>query len=266
MTGGIFERYFGGKGANQAVAAARLGARVTMVGAVGDDEFGRASLADLRSEGVDVSGVRMLAGSTTGVAVIVVDASGENQIAVASGANSEVSEELVETALASSRPQRGGVMVVVFEVGDEAVGACARIAAERGMTLVVNPAPVRPLSAAVVEAHAIVIANLGEAEALTGEQGSAAARALDRANGRAWILTLGAEGAMIADGATVTRVAAPLVQAVDSTGAGDTFVGAFAAELGASAQEAVRVAVAAAAVSVTAAGARGGMPRRDELP
>jgi ribokinase len=269
VTGGVFERHFGGKGANQAVAAARLGARVAMVGAVGDDESGRASLAELGNEGVDVSGVRLSAGSATGVALIVVDASGENQIAVASGANLEVSEELVEAALASWPPQPGAVMLVVFEVGDEAVNACARIAAERGMTLVVNPAPARPLGAKVVAAHAIVIANLGEAEALTGEsRAEAAARTLAGQTGAPAILTLGANGALIADGDRVSTVPAPRVEAVDSTGAGDTFVGAFAAELarGGTVDQAVHLAVVAAAVSVTAAGARGGMPRRDQLP
>ncbi len=95
MTGGTFERHFGGKGANQAVAAARLGSHVALVGAVGDDEAGRASLADLRAEGVDVAAVREIAKLPTGVALIVVDARGENQIAVASGANSVVDGELV---------------------------------------------------------------------------------------------------------------------------------------------------------------------------
>ena len=270
MTGGIFERYFGGKGANQAVAAARLGARVTMVGAVGDDELGVASLADLRSEGVDVSGVRLLAGSTTGVALIVVDASGENQIAVASGANSEIDGQMVGAGLAALRlGRRGGVLVAVFEVGDDAVSAAAQFAAEHELTIVVNPAPARPLPPAVAAAHAIVIANRGEAMTLTGESDvGAAGCALARQMGAPAIVTLGADGALIAVGDAATKMPAPAVEAVNSTGAGDTFVGAFAAELarGASAHEAVRYAVAAAALSVTVPGARGGMPRRDDLP
>jgi ribokinase len=219
---------------------------------------------------VNVSGVRVLAGSTTGVALIVVDAGGENQIAVASGANSEVDGDTVDAALAALEPApAGGVLLAVFELGDDAMSAAARFAAERGLTLVVNPAPARPLPPAVVAANAILIANRGEAQALSGEHGAeAAARALARQTRAPAVVTLGAEGALIAEGAAVRRVAARSVEAVDSTGAGDAFVGAFAAELarGATVEQAVRLAVRAATVSVTAPGARGGMPRREELP
>ena len=239
---------------------------MALVGAVGDDEAGRASLADLRAEGVDVAAVREIAKLPTGVALIVVDARGENQIAVASGANSAVDGELVRAQLAGRRPSNaGGVVLAVFEVDDEAIVAAARFAAAHGLRLVINPAPARKLPAEVVTAHPIVIANRGEAETLTGHRDAkSAALALAVQTSAPAIITLGAEGALIANGGSVTRVPAPPVEPVDTTGAGDTFVGAFAAELarGASVEEAVHFAVVAASLSVTAPGARGGMPNR----
>ena len=267
VTGGRFERHFGGKGANQAVAAARLGAGVALIGAVGDDALGLAALADLRAEGVDAAGVLRLRGQATGAALIVVDDSGENQIAVASGANRSIDGQAVEAGLAKWQSASGPtVMLAVFEVGDGAVIAAARLAAQRGLKLVVNPAPARALPAAVVEAGAIVIANRVEAHALTGaSDAKSAGSALSRQTSAPVIVTLGSEGALIADEENVKHMAAPHVEAIDTTGAGDTFVGAFAAELarGSTIDQAVRFAVLAAAVSVSAPGARGGMPTRD---
>jgi ribokinase len=267
--GGTLARHFGGKGANQAVAAARLGARVALVGAVGDDELGAASLADLQAEGIDVARVARVRGTTTGVALIVVDAAGENQIAVAPGANGALDGQMVASALANWRPTTGrGVLLEVFEVADDAIIAGARFAAEHGLALVINPAPARPLPAALRDAHALVVANQGEAGALTGvTDPQKAARALSAMTGAPAVVTLGAKGAAIADGGKVTLVDAPRVEVVDTTGAGDAFAGALAAELagGAGIVEAVRLAVAAAALSVTAPGARAGMPRRNDV-
>jgi ribokinase len=269
VSGGTFERHFGGKGANQAVAAARLGADVALVGAVGDDELGMASLADLRTEGIDIELVARVRATATGVALIVVDAAGENQIAVASGANQALDGQTVTSALSAWRPTAGGgVLLAVFEVGDDAISAGARFAALQGLALVVNLAPARPLPAAVVDAHAIVVANQGEAEALTGlADPQMAARELSTIIRAPAVVTLGANGAALADRGKVTLLAAPSVEVVDTTGAGDAFAGAFAAELagGAGIVDAVRMAVAAAALSVTSAGARAGMPRRAAL-
>jgi ribokinase len=269
VSGGTFERHFGGKGANQAVAAARLGASVTLVGAVGDDDLGAAAVGDLRSEGVDVAGVRALAGFATGVALIVVDEAGQNQIAVASGANAALDGEVVADALVGAIPvAEQGVVLAVFEVGDEAVAAGARFAAAQQLTLVVNVAPARPLPAAVVDAAAIVVVNEGEAEALTGEGDlDAAALKLARLTGAPAIVTLGADGAALATGRDLVHIPTPAVDVVDATGAGDAFMGALAAELarGASVEQAARFAVAAASMSVTAAGARGGLPRRKDF-
>ncbi|HUG46905.1 MAG TPA: PfkB family carbohydrate kinase, partial [Candidatus Limnocylindria bacterium] len=145
VTGGVFERHPGGKGANQAVAAARLGARVCFVGAVGYDDYGEQALDELRREGVDVSRVVRVEGLATGVALIVVDRAGENQIAVASGANAAVDGTLVESALADAPLAPGGVYLANLEVADEALLAGARLAAGRGLRIVINPAPARAL-------------------------------------------------------------------------------------------------------------------------
>ncbi len=156
-------------------------------------------------------------------------------------------------------------MLAVFEVDDEAIVAAARFAAAHGLKLVINPAPARKLPAELVTAHPIVIANRGEAETLTGHRvAKSAALALAVRTSAPAIITLGAEGALIANDGSVTRASAPPVEPVDTTGAGDTFAGAFAAELarGVSVEEAAHFAVVAASLSVTAPGARGGMPNR----
>jgi ribokinase len=255
VTGGTFARHGGGKGANQAVAAARLGAAVVMVGAVGDDDLGAQALEELASEGVDVSHVVRMTGVATGVASIVVDAAGENQIAVASGANARLAAEHVPDELFDGPP---GVVLLSHEVGDAPLAAAARAAS--GWTLVLNPAPAREIAVR----GAIATPNASEAERLTGEaEPRAAARALARRTGAPVLVTLGARGALLGD----EQIPAPQVHAVDTTGAGDTFNGALAAQLAAGRElaDAARFAVAAAALSTRAAGARGGMPRRDEV-
>ena len=256
VAGGRLERAGGGKGANQAVAAARAGAAVALVGAVGDDDLGADALAALRLEGVDVTGVPRLDGIATGVALIVVDATGRNQIAVASGANHAVTAAQVGSA-ARGRP---GCVLASFELLDEPVLAAARIAHETDCALVVNPAPARPLAAALLELHPILTPNQHEAAALTGEpEPEAAARALAGRTGAPVVVTLGERGALLVAGSGSALVPAPAVSAVDTTGAGDSFNGVLAAELarGRELHAAVGAAVAAAARSVTRPGARG---------
>jgi len=268
VSGGTFAKHQGGKGANQAVAAARLGAQVTFVGAVGDDVFGRAALADFQTEGVGVSGLQV-AGVPTGVALIVVDDAGENQIAVASGANALVDGALVEGALsADSMTVAGGVYLANFEIAHEAVLAGARIAADAGMEIVINPAPARELPAALLALRPMLVPNEGEAHALTGEMEPLnAARVLAARTGAAVVVTLGPSGALVVDDGEAEQMPAPLVEAVDTTGAGDTFCGALAAELatGSPLRDAVRFAIQAASISVTVAGARDGMPSRADV-
>ena len=262
VAGGTFERHGGGKSANQAVAAARLGARVRMVGAVGDDDLGEEAVAALRGEGIDVSAVGRLAGSATGVALIVVDAAGENQIAVASGANAELGADAVEAAL---RGADGGVALLGFEVPDAPMLAGARAARAAGIAVIVNPAPARELPAALLELSPLLTPNLDEARALAGESDAeAAARALAARTGAPVVVTLGAEGALVVDRESVDRIPAPHVEVVDTTGAGDAFNGALAYELagGAALLDAVRAAIAVAAASTCAAGARTVVPGR----
>jgi ribokinase len=258
VAGGRLERSGGGKGANQAVAAARDGADVSLVGAVGDDDFGTEALAALRAEGVGVTAVARLGGVATGVALIVVDRDGGNQIAVASGANHEVTAGHVRAAAAAAA--RPGCVLTGFELLDEPVLAAARAAREAGCALVVNPAPARPLGPELCELRPLLTPNEHEAAELSGEQDpEAAARALAARTGAPVVITLGERGALVADAAGSELVRAPSVRAVDTTGAGDAFNGVLAAGLarGHDLRGAVEAAVGAAARSVTRAGARG---------
>jgi ribokinase len=262
VTRGTFARHGGGKGANQAVAAARLGARTALVAAVGADDLGTEALAGLAEEGVDVGAVKRLEEEPTGVALIVVDERGENQIAVASGANATLDGETVARALAGLG---AGVVLLSLEVTDEALlagAAAARLA-------VLNPAPARDLPAALLDAGPLLTPNAGEARGMTGEEDvTAAARALQARTGAPVVVTLGAGGALLArDGCAPVRIPAPEVAAVDTTGAGDCLNGALAAELarGVPLEAAVAFAVRAAARSTLAHGARAGMPRRAEV-
>jgi ribokinase len=267
VTGGTFSRYPGGKGANQAVAAARLGSAVTFAGAVGTDEFGEAALADLAAEGIDVSRAIRMGDAPTGVALITVDEQGENQIAVASGANARLNGRAVAAALHDFLVP-GGVYLANLEVSDEAVIAGAEFAARQGMTLLVNPAPARELPVELMALHPVLLPNELEARALTGESDpQAACRQLSERSGAAVIVTLGADGALLLDDGRFETIAAPRVEVVDTTGAGDAFAGALAAELarGQSVSHAAHFAVIAASLSVSSPGARGGMPTRAQV-
>lgn len=242
------------------MAAARNGATVKFVGAVGEDAFGDAALADLAAEDVDVSGVSRLSDSQTGVALIVVGERGENQIAVASGANARVDEALVIAALTGYEPTGVGVFLANFEVSDAAVLAAARLAAARGMTVLINPAPARQLPAELVHLRPILLPNEREAEALTGiGDPLAAASQLMTRTGAPVIVTLGEEGAVLVDAGGARRLPTPRVEVVDTTGAGDCLAGVLAAQMaaGKALREAAREAVRAASQSVTTPGARG---------
>ena len=261
VSGGRFSRHGGGKGANAAVAAARLGAHVTMVGAVGGDPFGDEALELLEREGVETGAVARV-GAPTGVALINVDAAGENQIAVASGANAEVGADAVERAVRAAGP---GVVLTNHEIP-----AAARLAAARAAQgpVVLNPAPARELADELLALGPILTPNAGEAAELTGEQDpEAAAAALAERTRAPVVVTLGARGAHARNVSGTFLAPAPAVTPVDTTGAGDAFNGALAVALaeGRDLRDAVRFAVAAAALSTRAEGAREGMPRRDEV-
>ena len=262
--GGSFERHGGGKGANQAVAAARAGAHVHMVGAVGDDDFGTGALEELRAAGVDVGGVSRLGDAETGVATITVDAEGENQIAVASGANHALRADAVRNALDGIPVAPGAALLLSFELGDPPLQAAAAWARHAGVgVVIVNPAPARALSEALLAAHPLLTPNRGELAQLC----PAGAGTLSARTGAAVIVTRGREGALLADADRCETHPAPPMRAVDTTGAGDAFNGALAAALaqGYQLSTAARRAVAAASASVRERGARGGLPTREEI-
>jgi len=201
-------------------------------------------------------------GAPTGVALINVDAAGENQIAVASGANAEVGAGAVERAVRAAGP---GVVLTNHEIP-----AAARLAAARAAQgpVVLNPAPARELADELLALGPILTPNAGEAAELTGEQEpEAAAAALAERTGAPVIVTLGARGALVLKGGTAQRLPAPEITPVDTTGAGDAFNGALAVALaeGRELRDAAAFAIAAAALSTRAEGAREGMPRRDEV-
>ena len=269
VVGGGLQTYGGGKGANAAVAAARVGAAVKLIAAVGDDDHGRAALAELAAEGVDVEGVAVLRGESTGVALIVVDDSGENQIAVGAGANAAIDAVDVRRRVREAASTAGCVLVST-EIAAAAVTAAVEEAVAASVLCVLNPAPALPVVADLLSRGVIVTPNeteLGDivrqlGETATGVAETDAAMVVAR-SGKPVVVTRGGEGVVVVDAQLdAMHVAAPRVLVRDTTGAGDTFNGVLAARLAAGDQldEAVSVAVEAAALSVTEVGARGGMP------
>lgn len=252
VTGGSFHRGPGGKGGNAAAAVARLGARARIVGLVGPDDLGEAARRDLAAAGVDVGSLGT-GRSPTGVASILVDAGGRNAIAVAPGANAELSAEQVREALSAIDR---AVVVANLEIPDEAVSAASDVARERGWPFVLNPAPARPLPEGL--SSEVVVANELEAEAL-GLPG--------RLSG-ATIVTRGAQGADLhRPGRPVHRQAGFAVDVTDTTGAGDAFVAALAWSVleDAPLERGVRLACAAGALACRALGARAGLADRAEV-
>jgi ribokinase len=270
VLGGQLSRAEGGKGANQAVAAARVGARTYLVGAVGAADSAE-SLTALAAEGVNIAGIERVAGRT-GRAFVLVDNAGENLIGVASGANARLSPKHVRAALDNLHLTAADVVVLSFEVPAAALRAAAGVAADVGSRLVVNPAPMRPRSLDLL-VNAIATPNVHELANLAARLPDLAgpstdvlelATALARHVSGAVVTTLGPDGAVLVDPRHGTKQAIPghQVAARDTTGAGDTFTGVLAASLAAGhgLATSVRRAVAASALAVTADGARAGMP------
>jgi ribokinase len=267
---------FGGKGGNQAAAAAAFGADVTMIGRVGDDDVGQRIRGDLAERGVDVSGVRITPGARSGGATIAVNPAGENLILVDPGANGQLSPADIDPGILG----RAAAVLLQLEIPPRTVSAAVRMA---GAPVVLNPAPApaAPLSADLLARVNVLVPNQAELALLAGAAPSAAPSAappdglaVTAALARKLpgdldvVVTLGASGALVVPrgGGPVTHIGAPRVAAVDATGAGDCFCGTLAVSLagGASLAEAARISVAAAALSVTAAGARGLLPGRDQ--
>jgi ribokinase len=271
VVGGRFARHHGGKGGNQAVAAARLGARTIFVGAVGDDTLGVDARAALAAEGVDVGGLLVLPDRPTGVALIVVDEEGENMIAVASGANVALSSVQVRAAFKQLVLTPADVVLVGHEIRTGATHEAVRLARLAGATAILNPAPAHGLERPTLDLAAILTPNEGELAALAGETGSPATRAKrllgPGSSGRAVLVSLGPKGAILVSGGRVEAIPAPRVEVVDTVGAGDTLNGALAAGLAAGLDlaEACRRAVVAASLSVAHEGAREGMPSAEWL-
>jgi ribokinase len=261
VTGGRLSRDMGGKGANAAVAASRLGARVALVAAVGDDANGTAVRDDLAANDVTTTGVVTVSGAPTGVAAVLVDGAGENAIAVASGANHLLDAAAVRAGLeATTGPDT--VVVADLEVGDHAVLAAAEHCHAHDLRLVLDPAPARALPARVLSAATVVTPNRGELATLAGAGGSS--RTLLDAGVGAIAVTLGGDGVEVHHGADTTRVAPFAVDVVDTTGAGDAFAAALAVALhdGQPLLDAVHFAAAAGALATRASGARAALPDR----
>ena len=271
VVGGLFARHHGGKGGNQAVAAARLGAPTSFVGAVGGDAFGFEARAALEAEGVDVGGLLMLPGEPTGVALILVDATGENSIAVSGGANGALTSVQVRAALRRLALTAADVVLVGHEIRTGATHEALRLGRIAGATTILNPAPAGGLGRSTLDLADILTPNEGEVEMLAGTDGGIVARArrlLGAEPGRrAVLVSLGARGAMLVTGRRSQAIPTRRVQVVDTVGAGDTLNGALAAGLagGTTLSEAAHRAVIAASLAVTRAGAREGMPSASEL-
>jgi len=273
VTGGKFLIAAGGKGANQAVAAARLGAEVAFVAKVGSDMFGEEAIAGYRKEGIDTEFVFRDPENPTGVALILVDQKGENLISVASGANHALSPEDVQKA--AERIRAADVVVLQLEIPMETVAFAARFAAEAGVAVILDPAPAPagPLAPELLQQVTFLKPNETEAERLTGipvrDEASAlqAAERLLACGARNAIVTLGPKGAVWADGQRSGFVPVIQVEALDSTAAGDAFSGALACAVarGLGLDESVRYAVLVGAISVTRLGAQPSLPTSEEV-
>ncbi|MDQ0246465.1 ribokinase [Bacillus fengqiuensis] len=261
VLGDSFKTVPGGKGANQAVAAARLGADVYMIGCVGDDHYGKAILQNLKENGVHTDYVEPVTHAESGTAHIIL-AEGDNSIVVVKGANDYVTPAYVEKVQHAIRDS--DIVLIQQEVPEETVEYVSNLCHELGVPLLLNPAPARALSESVIEKATYLTPNEHEASVLFN--GLSREEALKRYPNKVFI-TEGKKGVRYYDGEKEVLVPSYEVEAVDTTGAGDTFNAAFAVALaeGKSFQESLQLANRAASLSVTKFGAQGGMPTREEV-
>jgi ribokinase len=271
VLGGDLATVPGGKGANQAVAAARIGAQTSMVGHLGEDGFAAQLRQSLVTDNIDVQHVTTV-DAATGVALIVVDASGQNSIVVASGANMRVTPADIDAA--AEAIGQADVLLLQLEIPLESVVRAAEIARENGVIAVLNPAPAQPLSADLLALIDIVVPNESETATLTGlpvdseEELTVAAQALRDFGIDTVLLTLGERGVLLADGDGTRRYPAFTVDKVtDTTAAGDAFLGGFATAIaeGRSVADAVPWGCASGALAVTKAGAQPSLPSRSDV-
>jgi ribokinase len=271
VIGGEFLMNPGGKGANQAVAAARLGGDVRFVAKVGNDLFGKQAVQGFRRDGIDTSPIFTDPQAASGVALISVDEKGENCIVVAPGANARLTAEEVSQALENAGA--GDTVLIQLEIPLGTVEAAVRLCAAKGVGVILNPAPAQPLPDDLFPRLAILVPNETEAGLLTGipvtdaATAEAAARQLAAKGVGHVVITLGAKGAYSFDGQQGQLIEAPHVHAVDTTAAGDCFSGALAVAVseGQDLPAAIDFACRAAALSVTRMGAQASLPYRKEL-
>jgi ribokinase len=271
VLGGEFILAAGGKGANQAVSAARLGASVTLVARVGEDIFGDRAIQNFQQEGINTRYVFRDAGSPSGVALIIVDRKGENVISVAPGANGRLSQEDVH--LASSAIEKAQVLLLQLEVPLDTVRSAARLAFEAGVKVILNPAPAQELDDDLLSHVSVLTPNETETEILTGipvsdeESAQRAAAVLHDRGVESVIITMGARGSFISSADTHCLVPSRRITAVDTTAAGDAFNGALACTLaeGTNLETAVRLANLAGALAATRLGAQPSLPTREQL-
>lgn len=271
VTGNQYQVAFGGKGANQAVAAGRSGANIVFIACTGDDDTGERVRKQLASDNIDIAPVSVVAGESTGVALIFVNAEGENVIGIHAGANAALTTERVE----AQRAIIGGAEALLMQLESpvESVLAAAKIAHENHTTVVLNPAPARVLSDELLALVDIITPNETEAEKLTGirvendDDAARAARALHDKGIGTVIITLGSRGVWASVNGEGRRVPGFKVKAIDTIAAGDTFNGALVTALleGKKMDDAIRFAHAAAAIAVTRKGAQPSVPWRKEI-
>jgi len=260
VLGGALQTVAGGKGANQAVAAARLGGAVTFIARLGDDAYGALALRGFKAEGIDTMHIRITENTASGVALIAVDAdSGENAIVVAPGANALLTPRDILAARAVI--EAADALVVSLEIPEDAVAEAVYLAHARGVPVILNPAPARPLPPEVLQRITVITPNQSECVALGGPE------ALLQAGVGAVITTLGEEGAHLYTEDGLHHGVGHTVEPVDTVAAGDCFTGALAVELalGRTLPEAIHFANAAAALKVTRHGAQPGLPTRAEV-
>jgi ribokinase len=261
----------GGKGANQAVTIAKLGAEASFIAKVGDDDYGRNSIENYKRANLDVSHVYIDENAHSGVALIVVDGSGENAITVSSGANHKLCKEDIDQA--RSLIESAGIVLMQLEIPMQIVEYVADIAFAKGVKVILNPAPAAKLSKALLSKLYLIIPNETECEILTGikitnqESKITAAGQLLDSGVKNVILTIGSKGSSLVNSEGCINVPAILQKAVDTTAAGDVYCGALCVALseGSDLPEAMRFATAASSISVTRPGAQASIPSREEV-
>ncbi|MCI4620093.1 ribokinase [Priestia megaterium] len=261
VLGESFKTVPGGKGANQAVAAARLGADVSMIGCVGEDHYGKAILENFKSNGVSVENVKPVTDSDSGTAHIIL-AEGDNSIVVIKGANDYITPDYVEKA--KEKIKEADIVLIQQEIPEETVEYVAQLCQELKVPLLLNPAPARPLKAEVIEQVSYITPNEHEAELLF--EGKEKEEVLKQYPNKLFI-TEGKQGVRYFNGEKEVLVPSYQVETIDTTGAGDTFNAALAVALaeGMGFEKGIQFANRAASLSVTKFGAQGGMPTRKEV-